>query len=267
MPIKVKIRDAGLECEVRELPTPEAKISTANQLNVDISDSPKFIGKIRSVFSFGGAVNVLNFLCRFIAAKAQIFIGHKARPSTAPAKLIEVDSSFRMDKEAKPSTAPAKGIEVDQKEKVSVYAKLVAYRRAGCRYIKKLFFKRKAELKAAPGAVAKYAKAVKLNRTSKAVAADSAIMESRFNTIAHSYEAAGSSAPSKAVPVTESKFTVNHTAQASTAAVVPVNIDSLQKVTHSAKMATWLEPYVEDGVLYLRQAHTAEKSGNKLVVR
>lgn len=203
---------------------------------------------------------------RFLSANGIIRSRHTAEANIAPAVEIEADSAIKASKAAPLAAHPAKGISVDQKERVSVYAKLVAYRRAACVYIKQLFFKRTAELIAAPGAVAKYSKAVKLNRTSKAIAADSAIMESRFNTIAHSYEAAGSSAPAQIVPAVESNFRATHTAKPATAKVVGVNINNALRVNHSAKMATWIDPVVVDGVLILRQAYSATQEENVLVV-
>lgn len=235
--------------------------------NLSFSIPAKYGIKFVNSTVFSGAVKKINGIYRFIVAKVKLIMGHKAKQTTAPAKLVDVDSTVQMGNEAPLDTHPANGISVDQKERVSVYARLVAYRRAGCRYIKKLFFKRKAELQAAPGAVAKYAETLNFKRTSKAIAADSTIMESRYNTILHSYEATGSSAPAQIVPETESIFSAEHTAGASTGATVGVNNDSSQKVTHNAKIATWIEPVVIDGVLYLRQTYSATLENDVLVVR
>lgn len=216
---------------------------------------------------FSGVVKKINAIYRFLSSKSELIMGHEANPTTAPAKLVEVDSTVRMDKEAPLATHPAKAITADQKERFSVYAKLVAYRRAGCRYIKKLFFKRNSKLQAAPGAVAKYAEDVKFDRTSKAIAAESAIMESHFNTIANGYEAVGSSAPAQIVPATENTFSAEHTATAETAGTIGTDTDSTFKSAYGAKMATWQEPVVIDGVLYLRQVYSATKQNGVLEVR
>ena len=235
------------------------------------------------------ATRPLDILYRFLAAHQIIRQKHSAQASTAPAVEIEADSAIQASKEATLSAYPAKGIAVDQKERLSVSAKLVAYNRAGLKYIKQLFFKRKAELIAAPGAVAKYSKAVKLNRTSKAIAAESAIMESRFIKVQTVLESAGCSAPAQIVPATDSDFstkhtaaainapaqivqtientvTAKHTATASKAAVVPVNINSVFKVTHSAKLYSWYLSELDDTTLSIFQGFSGVQSGEVLEV-
>lgn len=216
--------------------------------------------------SFGGMVKRLNAIFRFLSAKDRIINKHEAKAISAPAVDVKADSAIQASEAAQLAAHPAKEIAVNQKPAFSVSAKLVAYRRAGLKYIKQLFFKRKAELTAAPGTAVKYAETVKLNRTSKAIAAESAIMESRFNKVQTGSEAAGSSAPAHIVPAIKDTVTAKHTATASTGTAVDVNVDSLQQVTHSAKMATWIDPVVVDGVLILRQVYSATKEKNILVV-
>ena len=215
---------------------------------------------------FKAAVRPLDILYRFLAAHQIIRQKHSAQASTAPAVEIEADSAIQASKAAPLAAHPAKGISVDQKERVSVYAKLVAYRRAACVYIKQLFFKRTAKLQAAPGAVAKYTKAVKLHRTSKAIAAESAIMESRFIKVQTVLEAAGCSAPAQIVPATDSDFAAIHTATASKAAVVPVNINSVFKVTHSAKLYSWYLSELDDTTLSIFQGFSGVQSGEVLEI-
>lgn len=281
----------ALKGEMREkLLGLKAHIFPANTLpEVEVEPAKAFGGKWYKRISFSGVVKRLNAIYRFIAAKARIINKHEAKAISAPAVEIEADSAIKASKAAPLAAHPAKGISVDQKERVSVYAKLVAYRRAACVYIKQLFFKRTAKLQAAPGAVAKYTKAVKLHRTSKAIAAESAIMESRFIKVQTVLESAGCSAPAQIVPATDSDFstkhtaaainapaqivqtientvTAKHTATASKAAVVPVNINSVFKVTHSAKLYSWYLSELDDTTLSIFQGFSGVQSGEVLEV-
>lgn len=235
---------------------PKAKIKPISQYNATIKKS----------VSFAGVIKKLNLIFRFFSAKARIVNKHKANATSALSVDAEAKSTIKASKETQISVHPSKEISVDQKERLSVSAKLNAYRRAGCRYIKKLFFKRKSKAIAAPGTIAKYSKILKLEKSSKAISAGSSIMESQFNMIAHNHEAAGGSAPAHIVPAIENTFSAEHMAKASKGTTVDVNIDSLLNVNHDAKMVTWIEPVVVDGVLILRQAYSATKENDILVV-
>ena len=234
--------------------------------NAGIRPILKYKTSVKKYSYFDAFVKKLNVIFHFLSVKSTIFEKHKSNAISAEAVDVEVYSTIQASKEAPLIPNPANGIVVNQKERLSVSAKLVAYRRAVCKYIKKLFFKTTAKLQSALGAVTKYIKAIKLKLTSKAIAAESAIVESKFNEVQIGCEAAGSSAPAHIVPEIESTFSAERKAKASTAAVVPVNIDSLPEVAHSAKMATWIEPVVVDGMLILRQVYSATPKNNILVV-
>lgn len=218
--------------------TPELR-ATMEQVDNGPKATVNRVAGITGAFSrvgrwFKAAVRPLDILYRFLAARQIIRQKHSAHASTAPAVEIEADSVIPLNKEAPLAAQPVADLTVDQNGNPSVLAKLVAYRRAALSYIKQIFMGRTAELSTAPGAVlGKYRKAVKLNRISEAEAAESAIIESRFNTIPHSYEATGCSAPAKIVPKTENIFTANHETTANISAVTYVNANREAKMQHS----------------------------------
>ena len=91
-------------------------------------------------------------------------------------------------------------------------------------------------------------------------------MDSRLNTIAQRYEAAGSSAPAQVVPAIESTVSEKHTATASTAAVAPVNINSLFNVSHIARLYAWFLAEQNGNELKLFQAFIGIQSGDVLEI-
>lgn len=213
-----------------------------------------------------GVVKALTALYRFIFSRSIIRQTHSAKANTAPSTVIESDSEIKVGNEANLATAPANDANADSKVKTSVYAKLVAYRRAAAVYIKSILTPHEAKLEAAPGKVARYRKAVKLKRTSEAIAADSAIMDSPFNRVETGCDAVAESAPAKVVPGMEATFTAEHTATASTAAVATVNINSLFKVSHIARLYAWFLAEQSGNELKLFQVFSGVQSGNVLEI-
>lgn len=213
-----------------------------------------------------GVVKVLTALYRFIFSHSIIRQMHSAKANTAPATVIESDSEINVGNEANLATAPANDANTDSKVKTSVYSKLVAYRRAAAVYIKKMFLKTIAGLQAAPGKCARYRKAVKMKQESKTIAADSAIMDSQSNLVETGCDAVAESAPENVVPGAESTFTAEHTATASTAAVSPVNINSLFKVSHIARLYAWFLAEQSGNELKLFQVFSGIQSGNVLEI-
>lgn len=213
-----------------------------------------------------GVVKVLTALYRFIFSHSIIKQTHNANASTAPATMIESDTEIKSKNEANLSTAPVQDASIDSKVKTSVYAKLVAYRRAAAVYIKSILTPHEAKLEAAPGKVARYRKDVKLKRTSEAIAADSAIMDSPFNRVETGCDAVAESALAKVVPGVETTFTAEHTATASTAGVAPVNINSLFKVSHIARLYAWFLSEQNGNELKLFQSFSGIQSGDVLEI-
>ena len=212
------------------------------------------------------AVRPLSALYRFLAAHGVIRSAKEARPTTAPATELEVANAIHAAQTAPLAAQPAKDMQADKRERLTVYARLVAYRRAGCKYVKQLFMGRKAAAIAAPGAPARYRKQQPVELTAEAEAAPGAILESRGNQIAHSYEAAGASAPAQVVPAIENTFTAKHKAQAAKASAVGVNIRRALQVTHSAKLATWFLPEQDGDTLRFYQVFSGVQSGNVLEI-
>ena len=245
----------------------KAKIAKADSvLNVKFNTAKNYITNIKNTTIFNGIVTRLNLTYRFIFAKSAIITKSEAKTRTAPAVEIEADSEVKASKSAPISTHPAMGIAVNQKEKVSVYAKLVAYRRAGLVFIKKILMPHTAKLTASPGVLTKYREIMGFNVDSKAGTADSTILESRNNKFATGYNAVGSSAPAQIVPVTEAKFTETHTAKASTAAVVPVDIDSAFKISHIARLYAWFLPDIDGHTMTIYQTFSGVQSGDAVEI-
>lgn len=250
-------KDANINIEI----SPENK-----KINLSFVLPVKYGAKIVTTTVFFGAVKRINAIYRFIAAKSALIIGRKAKPITAPATLAESENVFYSSNEAPIATHPATNATVNHVEKLSVFAGLVAYNRAACTYIKNVFMGCTANMISAVGAVAKYRKWMQLESTYKAEAADSVIMESRFNAFTAESEAVASSAPAVDTPAVETVFTAESTATVILVGVSCVNAQEEQPTANAAKIATWAEPVVVDGVLVLRQSYSATKENKKLVV-
>lgn len=215
---------------------------------------------------FSGAPRRLAAIYRFLSFHDRIITKHRAKAISAPAVEMEADSKLAAELEANLTARTVADLTTDSGVKTSLTAKLVAYRRAGLRYIKGMPLKRITKLIAVPGAVAKYKKKMPLTVKIQTTAAPGAVMESRYNRIKENHEAAAISAPAELATL-ETTFSVGHSTKPSTAAALSVNLDSAFAVTHSAKIVTWIEPVVIDGVLYLRQAYNATKNGDILEVK
>lgn len=199
-------------------------------------------------------------------ASGKIFFRHEAWGGTAPAQEMKADTDFVVAHDAQQIAVHTADAKANVKIGTAVYAFLVSYRRAACVYIKQLFMGLKAKAIAAPGRIARYVEAIKVGRTSKAIAADSSIAASRDNAFLLESEAVGCTAPAIDTTV-ESIVVESVSATAIPAAVTAMEIQKATTTTHGAKMATWIEPVVIDGVLYLRQAYSATVENGVLVVR
>lgn len=215
----------------------KVKIAPVSTISAKIQPIKSYGGTWDKRNWFSGVAKRLSVFYRFLAFRGELLSEHEARAISARAVEIEADSAIQASKSAPIVAQPAHDVKVNQKERVSVWAKLAAYRRAGCVYIKRLFMGHKAKAIAAPGAVAAYREEMALHRTSKAVAADSAIMESRFNTVETANEATATPAPAQAVPAVDNAFHATNTAQAGKAEVTGANINLFPNVSHSTKIS------------------------------
>lgn len=216
---------------------------------------------------FSATMRPIIVLYRHLYAKARVVMGHKAQASAVHAETIEIESAIQTATETPLSCASAKSMQVHRKERVSVQAALSAYRRAGLAYFRRLFFGVLASPGTAPGKnVPAYRGAMRLQRKATAEAADSAIVESNTR-LQTATEARGAVAGSETVPAVSMSFSAKHTAQPGKAAVVGANISRTFQTRHSARMATWMEPVLIDGVLYIRQAYSATMNNGVLEVR
>lgn len=247
------------------------------QLRVKITplnDTPKVTLSSRGGFSakwamagrfFTGATRPLDILYRFVAASVAVLTGRKSKAITAPAQEIEADSAPVAGVDAPLTARPVQEVTAHARPHAAVWARLAAYNRAAAVYIVKIFTGRLSRAVAAPGVLTEYRKRMDLERVSKAETAGSAIMESRFNSFTSKDEALANTAPAEET-ATHRVTPAAHTAKTTTAAAVSVPIDSPIMAAPSAKMATWIDPVVIDGILYLPQAYSATKNGNILEV-
>lgn len=203
------------------------------------------------------AVHVLDVVYRFVAARMQIWTGCKAKAGTAPVVEIKVDNTVPAQADTVLTACDAQEAAVNHLEKVTVFAKLVAYNRAAVVHIKKIFMAHAAKASATWGVIAKHQTLSQLERISKATAANSSIMESRFNTVKTGHKMTASPGMSCDMAMTAKTVNANSEAAVSTAAGAGASIDLAMPATHSAKMATWIEAVVVDGVLILRQVYSA----------
>ena len=247
------------------------------QLRVKITplnDVPKVTLSSRGGFSgawertgrfFAGAARPLSILYRFLAGSGWIRSGFSAKAGTAPAQEIEADSAPVADVDAPLTDQPAREATAHAQPHASVWAQLAAYNRAAAVTISKLFTGKLAHALAAPGVLAKYRKQVDLERVSKAEAADSAIMESRFNRIPAGVEAPAIAAPAEEMAA--NRVTVAETTAApGSAATQDANIQRIVNVSVKAAPYMWFLPEQTDNTLSLFQVFSGVQSGNALEI-
>lgn len=247
------------------------------QLRVKITplnDVPKVTLSQRVAFSgaweragrvFAGAARPLSILYRFLAGSGWIWSGFSAKAGTAPALEIEADSSPMADVAAPLTAQPAQEVTAHAQPHASVWAQLAAYNRAAAVTLSKIFTGKLAHAVAAPGVLAKYRKRVELERVSKAEAADSAIMESRFNRIPAGVEAPAIAAPAEEMAA--NRVTAAETMAApGSAATQDANIQRIVNVSVKAAPYTWFLPEQTGNRLSLFQVFSGVQSGNALEI-
>lgn len=202
---------------------------------------------------------------RRITAKRQVKTRHEATAETAPAQTIKASASFTSRNEVTVNVRSAAELKVDQKVRFAPAVRLVAYARAAMAYIKGILTPHEARLVSAPGVEAEYQKAVQLEHTAKTDVAGTTTMEARYTRFTADSEASGSTATG-AITAAEMILSAEHEAKAAKASAAEVNVREALKTTHTARLVTWGDPVVVDGVLILRQVYDAEQNGEILEV-
>lgn len=221
----------------------------------------------------------------------KVFVKGEYKATRANSATFKIRNRYLgFDHEATAVASKAGVAEIGSKTiKQSHVAKLIAYIKAQAVYVKKIFTPHVSKLIAAKSAlISAYRETFIVKGKYNAIGADSAIVESTESRFVAGHEATGISAGAETIEAhTESikeeltavastatatdigilkDFKVEATAAASSATVLDVNINSLTKATHSAKMAAWGDPVLENGVLILRQAYSATQTDNVLEV-
>ncbi len=214
---------------------------------------------------FAATVEKVNVLYRFLSASDQIRTSLKAMATSAPAKQVRADSSLTADTTVSMSTQPTVNASAKRSMHLFHFARLVAYNRAAAAYIKGILMACMGSLSTAIGVAAGYIKSVRIELKAAAQAAPATIAEGRFNYIATEVKAAPIVALGQPVGIVES-FADAHAATVLQAPAVLIQHQSSLAMTGRASMATWVDPYVENGVLILRQAYSATQENDVLVV-
>jgi hypothetical protein len=278
--LKGKISDKSLRLK--------ARISQdSNKPKAVISQTTLFGGKWYRRIGFDGVIKVLLVLYRFIAYKVRLFLGLKAKADTAQAREIEADKSTAVDTEVPLNTHSAEEIIVDSNPDPHIsgppkandavemdgrrimpfsrFVGFVSYVRAGLSGLRCIPFHLKSGLDTAPAKTTSFRKGMKLGRTSNAEAADSAIMESRFNSFTAESEAHGISAPGV---TTESARIMQPVlvAKAINADCPGVNINRATTAAVKAAPYAWFLSVFTDGTLELFQVMSGVQSGHTVEI-
>lgn len=253
---KIKKKLSGLTVEI----TPLNAFS-----KVTIKKEKPFSGRWYDKTRFSGSVSRIPAIYRFLKAWSKFFSKYEAKATTAPAKLIEIDTAFVDETDVKPSAHEAKCVTVDQKTRFSVFADLNGYKLALLKFIKGIRMKNDVFLIAADGRLAKYRKALKLNRKSKAEAADSAIIESRLNKVKNGVIAPAITGEAECIQFTE-EMPNGKTATVETADTIGVNVSRAMVHSYKAAPFTWFLSEYTDGTLHIFQAVSGVQTGNSVEI-
>jgi len=244
--------------------------ATVTQVDISpraaISRDGEYSGKwLKAGSCFSGVPKPLDILYRFVSTKLRILTGHKTKAIAVPAIPVEAERGVSADLAVKPSAHETVCPVTDQKTRFSVSVKLSAYRRAALVFIRNIRMKSIARVIAADGKIAKYIKAMKLNCKSKAVAADSAIMESRFNKVKNSVDATAITANAAC---TESKKVVQsqRTIKAEAANAIAINGNRAFASTFTAALYAWYLPEYADGALHIFQCVSGIQSSDTVEI-
>ena len=203
---------------------------------------------------------------RWIKALSRIIAGQNAQLETAPAVTADAVTAVQVHKEAPLSSDPAKDMSVDSIITMSPWARLVAYARAPFVYISEALMCHLSRLTLADSAAARCRKQMQLERISTAEAAESAIMESQFNSFTAESKGTAYSAPTVDTTAVETVFTTEDTATANRAAVTDVEAREAVGTVVSAGMFAWFMPEQAGNRVKIYQAFSAIQSGNRVAI-
>lgn len=202
---------------------------------------------------------------RWIRAAVAIRIGVAAAPGDAPAAEVGGSTTIPVVVKTALRGQPVADGKASGSIVTALFAGLVSYSRAAVVYVSKIWTGVSAKADTAVGTEAAYEEALTLARVSRAGSADAVTTDYTTEVVAELLAAAGS-APADHCGV-ETAFAEESGATAGTAPVIGANIQIFSAASHGARMATWMEPYIENGILYIRQAYSAEVKNGVLEVR
>ena len=223
---------------------------------------------------------------RLVRACVKIAVKHVAGLDTAPPQEMAVDESISTavsvpvalhDAEeltadnditaaVQADTESAAGAIARARQTVwaSVKSALVAYNRAAARYVKYILTPHTAEASSADGVEAESHTAQRTGKAGKAIRGAGLLAAIR-NSFTDAHSANGT-----AVDGEELTFERLTAAEVTAAAVgadgAVVEVASEPVTAHSVKMAYWIDPVLEDGVLTIRSVYSATQTGDELEV-
>lgn len=239
---------------------PEEKVSA----KIEKIDKP-FHGRWYERISFGGSVNRIPAIYRFLRAWSKFFSKHEAKTLAAPAIPIEIDTAFADKTDVTPSAHDAKIVSINQKARIARSVKLKMHWLALLKFIKGIGMKNNVRVIAVHGRIAKYRKALKLNRRTRVATADSSIIESRLNKVQNAIDATTITAEAECVEYTE-EVPVGKTATAEAADGVDLRINRAMVHSYKAAPYAWFLSVYTDGTLHILQAISGVQSENTVEI-
>ena len=201
----------------------------------------------------------------WISGKGWIRSAKSAEFNHVPATDLEIDEAISFDNDVKPTADPASEIKSTKINRMIKTIGLQAYIKVEPVFNKAITVGRKIGLLSSPGAVGKYIEILRLGRKSLAVQARGVIARS-YNKFVSGYKAIALKADTSGGVAT--KYLNNgKEAGAVSGEGIFVNIDNSIDDGSSAKIVYWIDPVVEDGILYIRQAFSASRNGSELEVQ
>ena len=223
---------------------------------------------------------------RWIFAKAKLWLNVKAVLGSAPARILQAVRGITNERVADMQTCPAQELTADNDIKAAVRAgtgsadgeeitasrtvwasvksALVAYNRAAARYVKYILMPHTAEALSADGVTAESHTAQRTGKAGKAIRGAGLLAKIR-NSFTNTHSANGTFASGEELTF-ERLTAAEVTAAAAGADGAVVNVASEPVTAHSVKMAYWIDPVLEDGVLTIRSVYGATQTGDELEV-
>lgn len=245
-----------------------------------------FDGKLHSTFSLAGIIKKVYVAFCFFKAKKRVRVKHDANLSAVSIAEMKAPKKAKDRINAPLINAGTESTAARSSVKASTTARLVAYFKGNLAFIKKIFTPHEASLTTVKSAVASYQEEVEMKSTADIQAADTAICQS-VNKIECQVKAAGIVADTNTTAVNKiikpkvkaagstavtsnasivKEIKAETTAAAVAARAAEISIHAVPKVSHTAKLAMWGDPVLENGVLILKQAYSATQNDDVLEV-